>query len=150
MEHLTADNADELMLEYFSVEPYNLTWDDRGKPVLVPCDVPTVSGFCSRWGVTPDELSAMVACRTVELCRAKFEHIMVVNGSNRAYDAGFSGLAMKNLAGWSDKAEVKTVREMVLSDGDRRMLARAGVMTLDSGDVDDTGVTLAASSELPA
>lgn len=126
---LTAETVDELMVKYFSVAPYNTSWDARGKVVRVPCDVPTVDGFCAEYDVTPTELRGMVSARTAELCEAKMRNIIKVNGLHRAYDGGFSGLFMKNEANWADKSEVKTtdisheeaLREMIAAETSRQL-----------------------------
>ena len=124
---VTAANANELLIEYFSIEPYSVILPDKdnkkGKSVRVPCDVPTIDGFCASYNITPTRLSTLVSSDTRELCMSKFKNIMLINGLNRGYDAGFGSLVMKNEAGYSEKSENKEVREMRLLPEDIRILA---------------------------
>lgn len=128
-EPLTPESADSTMLRFFSCEPYNTTWDSRGKMVRVPCDLPSVAGFCSRYDVTPGELAAMVTGRTMELCQVKMEHILTVNGLNRSYDSGLAALIGENKVGWKKAgAPGVTINQVILSEADKRGLERLGIM----------------------
>lgn len=109
-EEVTPENADRLLLEYFSVDPYTITWTKTNRMVRVPCDLPSIDGFCSRYMISPTRLGDMLKPETVEICLSKFKHIMMVNGTNRGYDAGFTALTMKNVAGWAEKSEQKTIK----------------------------------------
>lgn len=128
---ITSENANELLLAHFSVAPYNTVFSDNGKGVRVACDLPTVDGFCARHNITPKKLGAMLAQDTIELCEAKFKHIMVVNGTNRGYDAGFSSLVMKNIAGWAEKSTNTEVREIRLLPEDRAILEGMGLKVIE-------------------
>lgn len=123
---LTAENANELMLAYFTVEPM-VSWDAKGKMINVPCSVPTVAGFASRYNMAPSRFKAWVLPETLELCQAKFEHIVVTNGLGRGYDAGFASLTMKNLAGWAEKSEAVVTERKELAPEDLRLLEELGV-----------------------
>lgn len=146
--------ADSL-LEYFSGEPYG--WEVtkvRGETVRrrVANDLPTPAGWCASVGWSERRLSERVAGSPVvadaaEVCATAMKHHIVTNGlSKGVYEGGFAVLAAKNLIGWSEKVETLARTETVLSEADRRMLARAGVLTLDAvgevpGEVLDTGVS---------
>lgn len=100
--------------------------------------LPTLQGICFELGMTGGEFEARCAGskelqRAVELC-SQAEYDMVVRGGlDGSYNGGFASLLMKNKQSWSEKSETKVVRDYVLSDGDRRMLERAGVMEIERG-----------------
>lgn len=137
MREITAETADIELLAYFSSPPTTTTWDRKGQMVTVP-SVPTVDGFCALFEVTPGELQKLVTPRTVELCQAKFNAIVINGGLNRGLDAGFAGLTMKNMAGWKDKSEVATTRVVQLEECDREILRVAGLMVIEGQEVDAT------------
>lgn len=128
---ITPENAEELLVGYFSIQPYNVILrdkdDKKSKSVRVPCDIPTIDGFCASYNITPTKLAGMVSAETRELCMSKFKNIMLINGLNRGYDAGFSSLVMKNEAGYAEKTENKEVREMRLLPEDYAILAEIGL-----------------------
>ncbi len=128
---VTPENADALLIEYFSIEPYSVELPDKNKPggksVRVPCDVPSIDGFCASYNITPTKLASLVSKETRELCLSKFKNIMLINGLNRGYDAGFGSLVMKNEAGYSEKTTNTEVRELQLLPEDRLILAEMGL-----------------------
>lgn len=131
---VNAENANELLLDYFSIEPYTVILPDKdnkkAKSVRVPCDIPTIDGFCASYNITPTRLATLVSSETRELCLSKFKNIMLINGLNRGYDAGFGSLVMKNEAGYSEKTENKEVREMRLLPEDHAILAEIGLKVM--------------------
>ncbi len=122
----------ELIIEYFNRDPIETVkiekMDESGecydppkfKMVREPCQCPTFEYFSAKIGVTRQTVSSW--CKTYpefltayETARAYQANIMLVNGMSGAYNAGFTGLSMKNMHGWKDKSEVEnhhTVNQM--------------------------------------
>lgn len=130
-EILTPENADELILEYFSVEPYSTSWNDKGKMIRVPCDVRTPDGFSAKYNIPLSDILPMVSPKILELCKSKFKNIMLVNGLNRGYDGGAWGLTMKNEAGYSEKSTNTEVREVRLLPEDLAILEGLGMKVIE-------------------
>lgn len=138
---LDEGNADELALEYFSTSSYEMLFtgkkDKAGKEITIqiPTEPRTWEGLVSKYEVPLARIMGWMSKDMVEVCHAKYKHAMMANGLTGVYEASPWSLMMKNEHGYSEKAESKVVREVVLSDADRRLLARAGVLTLE-GEVD--------------
>lgn len=116
---VTPENVNQLIIDYFSVEPYTVVYPKKGGPIKIPCDVPTLDGFSASYNIGKSRVEPMLSPETVEICLAKFKHIVMVNGTSGLYNPGFTGLMMKNEAGWAEKSEVKTVAKRTLTITDR-------------------------------
>lgn len=126
---LTAENADTLILEYFSPGSlYEMVYPDKGSPYRVPCDPPSVAGFCSKWDIPPSRLATMLTPDTIELCQAKLEHILTVNGLTKGYDSSLTGLVAKNKLGWTDKLSTVSTTRAELAPEDIKLLAEMGLV----------------------
>lgn len=111
------------LIKFFDREPYTEGVQEvaSNKEVLqlaakVPCDFPTVAGFCITRGVSKSWLYELAARRDEAtelpvnpeladaLKRAKDfqEHILVVNTMHGLYEKSFAIFAAKNLIDWRD------------------------------------------------
>lgn len=111
------------LIKHFNVEPYTTGYEEvaSNKEKLrlerkVPCDFPTVAGFCITVPVSKSRLYDLASKRedkTEELVnpelsdalkRAKDyqEHILVVNTMHGLYEKTFAIFAAKNLIDWRD------------------------------------------------
>lgn len=134
LEECGAENVDRLMLEYFSPKSlYKLVIPKIGAPVKIPCDFPSVAGFCSKYNVPPSRLEPMVSEDIWELCHAKMEHILSVNGLNGNYDSGLTKFIKKNKHGYSDTFEQVVRHSVVMTEEDKKLLARSGLARLGDG-----------------
>lgn len=128
----------EQIVKYFDKEPIEkietIKEDKNGDPYTVinerACQCPTFEYFSAKLGVSrqtmlswtklfPEFLVAYESARSFQA------NIMLVNGMSGAYNAGFTGLSMKNMHGWKDKSEVEnnhTVHQMApVSLGEKKL-----------------------------
>lgn len=128
---------DEALLLYFSPDKlYDWILPGQGskaKPFKKPCDPPTLAGFCSTAQMTLDEVIKNATPRILEICEQKLEHILLVNGLTRGYDATLTGLVLKNKCGYTEKSEDTHKFEAVISSEDKKLLARMGMAQLGEG-----------------
>ena len=107
-------------VERFEVIKYNKAGQEYSVTEERACQCPTFEKFSADVGVSrqtllawtkdfPDFLVAYTNARALQA------NIMLVNGMSGLYNAGFTGLSMKNMHGWADKQEVEnthTVNQM--------------------------------------
>lgn len=107
------------ILEFFDKEPfeertvmkYYKNGDSEEKIQLIPCDLPTLTGFAVQIGVSIAKLQEWskdhdTFFEAIEICKAKMNHILVTNGLKGLYNPAFTIFAAKNLIGWSDKQQI--------------------------------------------
>ena len=99
-------------------------------------EIPTKEGVCFRLGCTIGELvsrcgGSVEVMRACEVANMGLKHLVVNGGLSGAMDGSFANHFLQNEHGWSARAENKSVAVHVLSEGDRRMLERAGVEVID-------------------
>ncbi len=115
-----------LMRAYFKRTPYKTEYVSDGeggtRAIRVPCDPPTVDGFCAQYEIPMERLGTVISADTASLCLSRFKDIMVINGVQGLYEAGPWNLTMKNLARWADKSESVVTRvnaEIGLDEAER-------------------------------
>lgn len=126
------------MLAYFSIPPQVVRFtgrkDSTGGEVteLVANGFISKAGFCARHGMSERQLDEMVASseelrHVAEVCNTKFKYFVQVNGLTKGgWEAPFAiRLAEAELGYTSGVRPSVVVNNLVLTEGDRRMLERA-------------------------
>jgi hypothetical protein len=110
------------IIEYFAVEPTSKqtrdVYDKRKQEVVtieedVPNELPTLAGFAAKIGHHRDTLNEWASkheefSAAIKKCKAHQERILCANGLNGRYQHVMAIFALKNLADWHDKVDVKS------------------------------------------
>ena len=108
------------ILEFFDKEPfeertvmkYYKNGDSEEKIQLIPCILPTLTGFAFHIGVSAGTLQEWSKEHTefleaIEICKAKTNYILVTNSLKGLYNPAVAIFTAKNLIGWSDKQQIE-------------------------------------------
>lgn len=121
-------------LEPAEMKTYNKDtrkWESSAVPLM-----PTPEGFLVSVDMTPEEFA--VECedplvqRMANMCKLACKDYAVKHGLSGAYNSSVWDKYMRNEHDYKDKIEVINTHTLVLTDADKRMLERAGVLTLDA------------------
>ena len=88
--------------------------------VKSPVTPPTLSGFAAMIGVCPSTLLAWEKAseefkEVMGYARSIQQDVLIQMGAQGAYDSRFTALLLKNLHGWSDRAEVAHKGSVILN-----------------------------------
>lgn len=143
------------IIEFFNRDPIEtkaVEYEDKnGEPqtkiVTGPCQCPTFEKFSADIGVSRQTLLSWTKkfpdfLVAYERSRSYQANIMMVNAMNGYYNAGFTGLSMKNMHGWKDKSEVENTHMInsmpPVSLGDKKLDFLVGDEIEEEGADDET------------
>jgi len=110
----------EQIIKFFNRTPFtavldqdgNPCFDKNGKPVLMPCALPTLSGFAISIGVHQETLLNWTHkhedfFEAYKLAKTMQEEILVQNGLAGNYEKAFSIFLAKNITGMKDYKQIE-------------------------------------------
>lgn len=108
------------IIEYFQREPFtpvydangDIAFDKNGKPVLMPCSLPTLSGYAVKLGVNPETVLNWTKkhedfLESYKLAKAMQEEILIQNGLAGNYEKAFTIFLAKNITSMKDYKHVE-------------------------------------------
>lgn len=116
------------MLEYFSIEPYEIS--PTGKRQAT--DIPTFAGFCSKIGIHRETLLNWTEVHekffdAYKKCKDLQEQWLAVNGNAGLINPAFAIFTAKNILNWRDKKEIEvsgSVKDLSDEELDKRLAER--------------------------